>query len=170
MQRLLHFLVRELKPHSVLELGTAHGFSALHILAALEANERGHLYTVELDPTRRTLALKAVDRFFPGTERVTSIESSFADVLPELAEDLAPLDLIFEDGPHTHDVTLAAFKQTIDHLKPGGLYIVDDINFDGEQEHAWVSIRNDPRIVASVEINGRSGICFRGDRELVDPR
>jgi predicted O-methyltransferase YrrM len=160
-QRFLYFLVRELKPQVVLELGTAHGLSALHLIAALEANRSGHLHTVELDSTRRTLALEAFERFFPQTKRLTSLEASFADALPGLAAELARLDLVFEDGPHTHDVTLEAFRQTIDYLEPGGVYVVDDIEFSGDQERAWVSIRNDPRVAASLEINGRCGVCFR---------
>lgn len=39
--------VTEAKPEQVLELGTAHGVSAAYIAAALEANGRGHLTTVD---------------------------------------------------------------------------------------------------------------------------
>jgi predicted O-methyltransferase YrrM len=160
-QRFLYFLARELKPEKVLELGTAYGISGLHLIAALDANQRGHLHTVELDTTRRALAVKAFQRFFPHSTRWTSIESSFADALPQLASDLAPLDLILEDGPHIGEVTLAAFERTIDSIRPGGVYVVDDISFDREQERAWVAIRTDPRVEASVEINARYGVCFR---------
>jgi predicted O-methyltransferase YrrM len=160
-QRFLYFLVRELRPDRVLELGTAHGLSGLHMLAAFEENQRGHLHTVEIDPTRRELAVQAFERFFPHNKRWTSIESSFSGVLPRLAQELEPLDLIFEDGPHTREVTLEAFEQTIDYLRPNGVYVVDDIAFDREQEKAWVAIRNDPRVEASLEINARFGLCFR---------
>ena len=145
----------------MLELGTAHGLSGLHIIAALETSQRGHLNTVELDPTRRALAVNAFERFFPGSNRWTSVESSFSGALPDLAEAVAPIDVIFEDGPHTHDVTLQAFERSIAFLKPGGLYIVDDICFDRQQEKAWVAIRNDRRIEASLEINARFGVCVR---------
>jgi predicted O-methyltransferase YrrM len=160
-QRFLYFLVRELSPDRVLELGTAHGLSGLYMLAAFEENQRGHLHTVEFDPTRRALAVQAFGRFFPHTTRWTSIESSFSGVLPQLAQELDPLDLIFEDGPHTRDVTLQAFEQTIECLRPDGVYVVDDIAFDREQEKAWVAIRNDHRVAASLEINARFGLCFR---------
>jgi predicted O-methyltransferase YrrM len=156
----LHFLVRELRPKTVLELGTGHGQSGLHILEALEANGRGHFHTVELDPTRRALALSAFERYFPGTSRVTSVESSVADALPALAAELAPIDLVYEDGPHTAEVTLDTFERAIDHVRAGGLYIVDDINFR-DQELAWAAIRNDERIGASLEINARFGLCVR---------
>ncbi len=160
-QRFLYFLVRELRPDRVLELGTAHGLSGLHVLAAFEENKHGHLHTVEIDPTRRELAVQAFERFFPHSTRWTSIESSFSGVLPRLAQELDPLDLVFEDGPHSREVTLQAFEQTIDCLRPGGVYVVDDIAFDREQEKGWVAIRNDPRVEASLEINARFGLCFR---------
>ena len=160
-QLFLHFLVRNLRPNRVLELGTGHGVSGLHIIAALEENQCGQLTTVELDRTRRTVAISAFNRFFPAGKRWTSMQSSFAEALPDLAEDLAPIDIVFEDGPHTYDVTLQTFEQTIGSVKLGGLYIVDDIAFDGEQEKAWVAIRNDPRIGASIEINDRFGLCVK---------
>jgi predicted O-methyltransferase YrrM len=160
-RRFLYFLMLELQPDRVLELGTAHGLSGLHIIAALEASQRGHLNTVELDPTRRALAVTAFERFFPGSNRWTSVESSFSDGLPGLAEDVAPIDVIFEDGPHTYEATMEAFEGSIACLKPGGLYIVDDICFDPQQEQAWVAIRNDRRIEASLEVNARFGLCIR---------
>jgi predicted O-methyltransferase YrrM len=156
----LYFLVRELRPRVVLELGTGHGQSGLHIIEALEANGYGHFHTVELDATRRTLALSAFERYCPGSSRVTSIQSSVADALPALAAELAPIDLVYEDGPHTAEVTLDTFERTIDYVRPGGLYIVDDINFR-DQELAWAAIRNDDRVGASLEINARFGLCVR---------
>jgi predicted O-methyltransferase YrrM len=159
--RFLYFLARALKPDRILELGSAYGLSGLHLIAALEESRCGHLHTVELDSTRRAFAMEAFNRFFPGSTRWTSLESSFSGALPELAEELAPLDMVFEDGPHTRDVTLEAFENTIDAVRPGGLYIVDDITSDREQEQAWIAIRNDPRIEASLDINARFGVCFR---------
>jgi predicted O-methyltransferase YrrM len=159
--RFLHFLVHELRPRQVLECGTGHGESTLHLLAALEDVGGGHLHTIELDPTRRRLALEAVDRFFPQTERLTSVEGSFSDTLPELVAGIRPLDLVFEDGPHLPDVTLDVFEQVVDAVPPGGLIIFDDVQHELGNQHAWARIRSDPRVEATLEINARLGVCVR---------
>ncbi len=48
----LHALVLMLKPLRCLETGTETGWTAAWIAAALEANARGHLVTLEVDPKR----------------------------------------------------------------------------------------------------------------------
>jgi predicted O-methyltransferase YrrM len=144
-----------------LECGTGYGESSLHMLAALEHLHQGHLHTIELDATRRRLALEAVDRFFPQTQRITSVEGSFADVLPRVVAAAAPLDLVFEDGPHMPDVTLEVYEQVVGAVRPGGLMIFDDVQHEMGNQPAWAKIRSDPRVAASLEINARFGICAR---------
>lgn len=156
----LYELVRSTRPETVIEFGTAYGQGSLHIIAALSENQQGHLYTVELDPRRRERALAAFARF-PTLDRITSIEADMRDEAGPLAERVAPVDLVFEDGPHDGTTTLAAFEATIEHVKPGGIYVVDDIAQEPEQESAWVRIRNDRRVAGSLEINGRHGVCIR---------
>lgn len=165
--RFLHFIVRELRPQQVLECGTGYGESSLHMLAALEDLRHGHLHTIELDPTRRRLALDAVDRFFPQTQRITSVEGSFSDALPGVVVGTAPLDLVFEDGPHTPDVTLDVFEQVVDAVRPGGLMIFDDVQHEMGNQPAWAEIRSDPRVAASLEINARFGICVRAGEAAI---
>jgi predicted O-methyltransferase YrrM len=57
--------VRRTRPEAVLDLGTAHGVSSAYLAAALEANGRGHVTTVESsavrfeDPTAEELLARA---------------------------------------------------------------------------------------------------------------
>ena len=164
--RFLYYLGRDLRPDRVVELGTAHGVSSLHLLAALHDNAKGHLTTIEFDHDRRALAVEGFRRFYPDSERVSSVQGLFAEVLPDLMPSVAPVDLVFEDGPHTADVTLSAFLAVVDHIRPGGLYLVDDIRDNPGQEVAWAKIRSDPRIAASIEVNGRMGICVRASATI----
>jgi len=107
------------------------------------------------------LALEAVDRFFPQTRRITGVEGSFAEVLPRVVAAAAPLDLVFEDGPHTPDVTLEVYEQVVDAARPGGLMVFDDVQHELGNQPAWAKIRSDARVAASPEINARLGICVR---------
>jgi predicted O-methyltransferase YrrM len=58
--QLLYGLVRALQPAVVLEWGTGYGWSGLHLAAALERNQRGVLYTVEINPTRQEHAQRHI--------------------------------------------------------------------------------------------------------------
>jgi predicted O-methyltransferase YrrM len=58
--QLLYGLVRALKPRVILEWGTGYGWSGLHLAAALEANECGVLYTVEVNLARQERARRVI--------------------------------------------------------------------------------------------------------------
>lgn len=47
----IYIVARSIKPHLVVETGVAHGKSSAYILLALEHNEHGHLYSVDLPAT-----------------------------------------------------------------------------------------------------------------------
>jgi predicted O-methyltransferase YrrM len=51
--QLLYGLVRALRPSLVLEIGTGHGFSAIHLAAGCRDNEAGRVVTVEISEERR---------------------------------------------------------------------------------------------------------------------
>jgi len=55
-----------------------------------------------------------------------------AKFLSRLAKDTAPYDIIVDDGGHVADQQITAFFGLFPHLKPGGLYIVEDLH-----AHFW---------------------------------
>ena len=158
----LHRLVLTLKPGLALELGTAHGMSAIYIGAALEAAGVGHLHTIDGDPQRQALARANLAAALPGCRCVTSHLGLFADVLPDLLETLtAPVDLVFDDGPHIPEITLGAFTLIAPHLAAGGVYVMDDIDHPAGNRRAWDAIRTRSDVAAWLELNGRLGLCVR---------
>jgi predicted O-methyltransferase YrrM len=154
----LYELVHEFQPARCLELGTAYGVSTLYLLAATDA---GRVTTVEADPVRRGVALRAFERF--GVEdRVESRLGLFADHIPAiLADSSEPLQFVFEDGPHVPEVTLDVFERVIDHVASGGILVFDDVYHHEGNEVAWHKIVAHPSIVASGEVNGRQGVCVK---------
>jgi predicted O-methyltransferase YrrM len=89
--RFLATLVRALDPGLVLEVGTAIGYSTLHMA---EAIGRGRIVTIERDPTRAAQA-----RDFLGRSDVEgSVEIVEADALEAIAGIDGPFDLIFIDA------------------------------------------------------------------------
>ncbi len=90
--RLLATLVRALAPRRVLEVGTAIGYSTLHMAEQLP--EGGRIVTLERDPRRIAQARGFLGR--AGVlERVEIVEGDALETLPEVE---GPLDLIFLDA------------------------------------------------------------------------
>jgi predicted O-methyltransferase YrrM len=84
----------------------------------------------------------------------------FDDVLPGLVAQLSgPVDMVFDDGPHLPDVTLSAFSHIAPHLRSGSVYLMDDIDHQTGNRFAWEAVRNRPDVAASIEIDGRLGLC-----------
>jgi predicted O-methyltransferase YrrM len=89
--RLLAVLVRALNPTTVLEVGTAIGYSTLHIAEALET---GKIVTIERDPVRAGQARDFLARAGVSA-RVELIEGDALEAIRELP---GPFDVIFLDG------------------------------------------------------------------------
>jgi predicted O-methyltransferase YrrM len=160
--RFLHHLVRRLGAATVIELGTAHGISALYLAAAIRAVGRGRLYTIEGNPDRCRLARLNAEAVLGRSAPLTCLEGSFLEVLPGVLSKLAePIDLVFEDGLHEPTGTLAEFEMVYPQVAPGGLIVLDDIYHQNGNSAAWLKIRGMTDIAATVEINGRVGIAVK---------
>lgn len=121
-------LVALMRPDVVVETGVALGFSTATILAAMRANEQGHLYSVDLPSVQY------------GHERETgsAVPSELRDrwtlrlgpsqkVLPVLLRDVAPVDLFIHDANHAYSAQLREYRTAWPHLRPGGVLVSDDV-------------------------------------------
>jgi len=159
--RFLYYLVRAMHPALVVELGTAHGVSASHMLTAMEESGHGHLHTIDGDPARRRLAVHNLQAVL-SSKRVTSHVGMFAHVLPPLLASVdGPVDLAFDDGDHQPASTLANFQLLFPRLRSGGVLVIDDINHLTGVAEVWQAIVQESGLAASVEINGRVGVCIK---------
>lgn len=50
-----------------------------------------------------------------------------AALLAELAGRIGPLDIVIDDGSHLSDDVLAAFHALFPRLRPGGIYVIEDL-------------------------------------------
>lgn len=151
----LYELVRRFAPQSILELGTAYGIGTMYLLAATD----GRVLTVEGDPVRRQAATALFERHGVAA-RVQSVEGWFPDVLPGLLADCRePIDFVYEDGPHIADVTWRTFTAVVPALRPGALYVLDDVHHVAGNDEAWEQIQAHESVAASAEYNGRQGVC-----------
>jgi len=100
--QILYALVRAMRPARVVEIGVDSGGTSTHILSALSANDYGELYSVDIKADVGSAVPQHLrDRW------TVCVGDALTAPLPEA-------DIIFEDGPHTYDWTVAMFKRLRD--------------------------------------------------------
>ena len=122
MGELLHILARSAEARMILELGTATGYSAIHLARACQA-VGGRLITVEWD---REMAKRAETNLHEaGLSEVVEVMSGDANEL--LSAMQGPFDLIFMDIDKEYYVDLLPHCHRI--LRVGGLLVTDNVGF-----------------------------------------
>lgn len=104
--RVIYALVRHYKPKTVLEIGTADGCGATHILQALEDNGSGKLISLDL--------VEGSGAGIPQRLRKRwelRIGNSLDAPLPKA-------DFVFEDGAHEYEIALPTTKRILAEVKP----------------------------------------------------
>jgi predicted O-methyltransferase YrrM len=114
----LYGLIRALRPHNVVEVGTCQGGSACYIAQALQDNAFGHLTTCDplTNPT------------FPDElkERITFLKCKGQDL--KLDE---PIDFLFIDGYHEKEWVDREIAALFPQLKDGALVVFHDSYLSG---------------------------------------
>lgn len=149
--RVLYALIRALRPDSVLEIGSAEGCSATHILTALDRNKHGRLTSIDIDPDAGAKIPDALRK------RWTFIhQDALTAVLPAS-------DFVFEDGDHHYPFASAILKR-IQTLNPTVLLSHDALSHrvygDAFQvQHAWLDAFGE---MAAVQIGAAfTGLAYR---------
>ncbi len=124
LQSFFRFLLKYVKPKSILEVGTAIGFSA--ILMSEYAPEDCKITTIEKYEKRIPIAKENFRKF--GKEgQITLLEGDAAEILKDLE---GPYDLIFMDAAKGQ--YLAFLPDVLRLLAPGGLLLSDNVLQDGD--------------------------------------
>lgn len=122
------------EPHSILDIGTAIGYSALWLARALPKDS--HIISIEIDPRRAQIAKKFIEKA-GYHHQIEIILGDAMDIIPSLGK----FDLIFQDViKHIYfgsDPTLALqlFDYCLAHLVDNGLLLGDNAFCMGEVLH-----------------------------------
>jgi len=123
--KLLQLLVRLVGAKRILEFGALGGYSAILMARALPAD--GRLITLEAKPEYAEVARQSIDRAGVG-EKVEVRVGPALEALPGL-EGGEPFDLVFIDADKVN--TPNYFAWALDHTRPGGLIVADNVVRDG---------------------------------------
>lgn len=128
LARLCYVVARCFRPQVVAETGVCYGVTSAYLLAALEANGAGHLYSIDLPPLAAN-GDRFVGWFVPGElrRRWTLAHGSSGRLLNPLLQRLGSIDLFVHDSLHTYNNMKFEFAAAWGALRPGGVLISDDI-------------------------------------------
>ena len=141
MQGLLKFLLAFLKPESILEVGTAIGFSAL--LMSEYAPENCHITTIEKYEKRIPLARENFAKAGKA-DRITLLEGDATDILKELE---GTYDMIFMDAAKGQYIYY--LPEVVRLLEKDGVFVTDNVLQDGDVIESRFAVERRNRTIHS---------------------
>lgn len=157
--------IRNTRAVEVLELGTAHGVSAAYMAAALEANGRGRLITVDhggaaYDPSPEEVLARAGLAHRVDIVREHSSYNWFLKQQIEAASDQAGnttprFDFCYLDGAKNFNVDGLAVVLIEKLLRPGGWLLMDDLEWTYE-DNPWIVPSGDGRPLGPLSESERT--------------
>ena len=142
--QVLSGLVSYFQPDQILELGTALGLSSLAMKMALPNTE---LITWEGSPE---LALEAKGLWEQYGAEIRVEVGSFEAICSQPRGVSSP-DLVFIDGDHRGD-KMRYWIEYFYSKNPSTVFVLDDIHWSADMEHAWKNVLSDPRWNLSIDL------------------
>jgi len=118
----LYALVRALKPRRLLEFGTMHGCSAVHMAKALEKNDNGG--TLVCVDFNMDLAAHLLTNF-PDT--ISLVQMPFEEFVAEPT--VAQFDFVYEDSIHSTEQVAMLWRYAVDHMLNGLILSHDAMHY-----------------------------------------
>jgi len=153
--------IRGIEPDVVVETGVANGVSSAYLLSALQANNRGTLYSIGLNDPEYLPAGKSLGWIVPECLRTRwrLMVGDARDLLPNLVADVAPIDVFIHDSLHTYEHMLWEYRFIYPHLRQGGLLVSDDAMWNS----AFLEFAREMRVRNAQIIRG-VGFLQKGQR------
>jgi predicted O-methyltransferase YrrM len=148
-QEQLYSIVRDAQPVVAVETGFSGGLSAMHILAAMDVNEKGTLYSVECFTNQAI--------FHP---RLKFIRGMSQDQMLKIYLKSGPWDLFLHDSDHEVGCTTFEYELAWAFLRPGGVMLTDDYEWGNPIHYAWKKFL-DRHGVGDVTTIGSAQYCSK---------
>lgn len=145
------------EPITLLEIGVLNGES---LLTWREYYPNSTIIGIDIDPTCKQ---------YENADKKIFVEIGSQDdvaFLREVAEKWGPFDMILDDGSHINRHVIASFTHLIDHVKPEGVYVIEDCatsywpEWEGGFRDPNSSVEFCKRLVDDVNFNGQMQESF----------
>ena len=145
--RLLARLSSYFKPANVLELGTSLGIGTTALAVGVP---QAKIITLE---GSQEIASVAKENFtFNGLKNIEVITGEFSSSLSAALDKLSSLDMVYIDGNHRSEPTLAYFNTCLKKAKENTVFIFDDIHWSADMEEAWDKIKQHSSVTVTVDV------------------
>jgi predicted O-methyltransferase YrrM len=124
----LYAVCRRQRPDIIVETGVASGVSSSHILVALEKNQHGQLYSIDMPSGRESRSGWIIPDYLRHRWHLTPGRS--AETLGPLLKKVAEIDVFLHDSDHTYQNMMWEFEMAWAHLKDGGLLLAHNIDYN----------------------------------------
>ena len=141
-QSLIKFLLSLHKPHTILEIGTAVGFSA--ILMATYGEDDLHIDTIENYEKRIVKARVNIEES-GYKDRINLIEGDAQEIIENLLAKGNEYDMIFVDAAKAQYINYLPVVKKL--LRKGGLLLSDNVLFDGDIVQSRFAVRRRDRTI-----------------------
>lgn len=143
----LYAAIRACRPKVVVETGTAAGASATYLLAALERNGRGSLYSIDDARDRSHIGYLVPDRL---QARCNLRYGNSLVLVPEIYREVGPIDFFIHDSLHTYEHMTDEYELFYQLIEPGGVIGSHDILMSNAWRHfikrhrveEWGAVKN----------------------------
>ena len=170
----LYWLVRKLKPTTIVQTGVCNGLSSAFMMLGLVKNgTQGSLHVIDLPPVFNskdpvwTIKGKVYGVVIPeGKSTGWMVPDAYRDrfevwsgdakaLLPKMVDKVDSIDLFYHDSDHTYDHMMFEFREAKRKLMPGGLIVGDDVSWNAS---VWDFA--DEYKVPSYNFKGAVGVAF----------
>lgn len=156
---LLFRITNYFQSESILEIGTSLGLATA---AMTLGNKNSKTITLEGCPETAKIAQNQFQEF--DLTNITSVVTQFESYLDNLKLETLNFKLIFFDGNHSKQATLAYFEMLLPTITNETVWIFDDIHWSADMEKAWKTIKAHPKVTVTIDTFQWGLVFFRREQ------
>lgn len=156
---LLFRITKYLQPQSILEIGTSLGLATS---ALALGNPKSKIITLEGCPN--TMAIAKNQCRLHNLKNIELVSTEFSSYLKSFQPPASGFQLIYFDGNHSKNATLAYFDFLLPTVTNETVWIFDDIHWSAEMSDAWEVIKKHPKVTVTIDTFQWGLVFFRKEQ------
>jgi predicted O-methyltransferase YrrM len=154
--RLLFKIAQEIKPKTIIELGTSLGISTLSLSLA---SPKSTIHTIEGSDEIAKIAGENFKKF--GLKNIIQYTGTFEAHIEEIIKTIELPVLIYIDGNHCYEPTMNYFNLLTNKIDDESILIVDDIHWSEQMSRAWHEICENNKTTIKLDLYRMGNVFFR---------
>ncbi len=157
---LLFRIVQYFQPTTILEIGTSLGLATS---ALALGNSKAKITTLEGCPNTIAIAKKQCQ--LQDLQNIEFVTGEFMHYLNNCQLNTERCQLIYFDGNHSKQATIAYFNALLPSISNETVWIFDDIHWSSDMEDAWKFIQNHPKVTVAIDTFQWGFVFFRTEQK-----